>query len=110
LIDNRTEKVERFPFTKEPIPYIRLHIYYNILVMRFNGSSIGEILTWVNDEDDHSKPQYKSIIGVIQQKKDVHDEWIDNVFSSTQAITRVLRKGEKIIFNVSKGIFPSIKC
>ena len=31
------------------------------------------------------------------------------MFSSHQAVTRVRRKGENIIFNVSKGVFPSSK-
>jgi len=103
ILDKRTEKVERFPFTKENIPYVRLHIYYNVLVMRINGEmSLEKILEWVNDQI------YKSIPGVVQRKKDKFTgEWIEEVFSSHQAVTRVRRKAENIIFNVSKGIFPS---
>ena len=71
--------------------------------MRINGEmSLEKILEWVNDQS------YKSISGVIQRKKDKFTgEWIEDVFSSHQAVTRVRRKGENIIFNVSKGIFPS---
>ena len=35
--------------------------------------------------------------------------YIEDVFSSHQSVTRVRRKAENIIFNVSKGIFPSQK-
>ncbi len=104
ILDKRTKKVERYPFTKENIPYIRLHIYFNVLVMRINGEmSLEEILVWVNEQS------YKSIPGVIQHKKDSEGVYIEEVFSSHQAVTRVRRKGENIIFNVSKGIFPSQK-
>jgi len=104
ILDKRTEKVERFPFTKENIPYVRLHIYYNVLVMRINGEmSLEEILVWVNEQS------YKSIPGVIQHKKDSEGIYIEDVFSSHQAVTKVRGKGENIIFNVSKGVFPSLK-
>jgi len=103
ILDKRTEKVERFPFTKENIPYVRLHISFNVLVMRVNRVSLDDIVDWVN------KQTYKSIPGVVQRKKDDDGEWIEDVFSSHQAVTRVRRKSENIIFNVSKGIFPSQK-
>ncbi len=80
-----------------------LHIYFNVLVMRINGLSLDDIVDWVN------KQTYKSIPGVVQRKKDDEGEWIEEVFSSHQAVTRVRRKAENIIFNVSKGIFPSQK-
>ena len=105
ILDKRTEKVERFPFTKENIPYIRLHIYYNVLVMRINGGmSLEDILVWINDQI------YKSIPGVVQRKKEKGtSDYIEDVFSSHQAVTRVRRKAENIILNVCKGIFPSQK-
>ena len=70
--------------------------------MRINREmSLDKILEWVNDQI------YKSISGVIQHKKDSEGFYIEDVFSSHQAVTRVRRKAENIIFNVSKGIFPS---
>ena len=103
MIDNRIEKSEKFPFTKENIPYIRLHIYCNVLVMRINGLLVDDVVDWVNAQS------YKSIPGVVQRKKDADGFYIEDVFSSHQAVTRVRRKGQNIIFNVSKGVFPSLK-
>ena len=86
-------------------PYIRLHISYNVLVMRINGKmSLKEILVWVNDQT------YKSIPGVVQRKKEKGtSDYIEDVFSSHPDVTRVRRKAEYIILNVCKGIFPSQK-
>ena len=70
--------------------------------MRTNGFSVEEVIVWIDE-------RYKTIPGVVQRKKDDGDEWIDSVFSSHQAVTRVRRKTENIILNVAKGIFPETK-
>ena len=59
-------------------------------------------MEWVN-------PRYKSIPGVVQQKKNIDGIAIEDVFSCEQSVTRVMRKGKNTVLNVSKGIFPSSK-
>ena len=89
-----------FPFSKSAIPYIRLHIEYNCLVMAFNGVSRKEIMRWVN-------PKYKDISGVVQERYDEVDGIrIEQPFNYEQSVTRVIRKGKDRIKRVTKGIFP----
>jgi len=89
-----------FPFSKSAIPYIRLHIEYNCLVMAFNGVSRKEIMRWVN-------PKYKDISGVVQERYDEVDGIrIEKPFNYEQSVTRVIRKGKDRIKRVTKGIFP----
>ena len=89
-----------FPFSKSAIPYIRLHIEYNCLVMAFNGVSRKEIMRWVN-------PKYKDISGVVQERYDEVDGLrIEKPFNYEQSVTRVIRKGKDRIKRVTKGIFP----
>jgi len=93
------EKEILFPFSKSAIPYIRLHIEYNCLVMAFNGHSRKEIMKWVN-------LKYKNITGVVQEKYESDGLQIEEPFNYEQSVTRVLRKGKDRIKRMSKGIFP----
>ena len=93
------EKEILFPFSKNAIPYIRLHIEYNCLVMAFNGHSRKEIMKWVN-------PKYKNITGVVQEKYESDGLKIEDPFNYEQSVTRVIRKGKDRIKRMSKGIFP----
>jgi len=100
----KDEKEILFPFSNSAIPYIRLHIEYNCLVMAFNGHSRKEIINWVN-------PKYKNITGVVQQKYAIEDDGttglkIEEPFNYEQSVTRVIRKGKDRIKRMSKGIFP----
>ena len=51
-----------YPFSKNIIPFIRLHIQYNCLVMHYNDIRIKEMMRWCNDK-------YGGITGVIQNKQ-----------------------------------------
>ena len=81
LQDNlKGEKEILFPFSRSAIPYVRLHIEYNCLVMAFNGVSRKDIMNWVN-------PRYKNIMGVVQQKYAIEDDGTLKRPFSTPSIT-----------------------
>ena len=84
-----------YPFSKNIIPFIRLHIQYNCLVMHYNDIRIKEMMRWCNDK-------YGGITGVIQNKQ--MDEKV--VFGFEQSVTRVISKGKDRLLDVAKGIFP----
>ncbi|MBT4435698.1 hypothetical protein HOD02_05235 [bacterium] len=105
LQDNlKGEKEILFPFSRSAIPYVRLHIEYNCLVMAFNGETRNHIKDWVN-------PRYKNISGVVQEKYVEDDdgnklERIEEPLNYDRSVTRILRKGKDRIKRMSKGIFP----
>ncbi len=89
-----TNKAE-YPFSKNIIPFIRLHIQYNCLVMHYNDLRVKEMMNWCNDK-------YGGISGVIQNK-----EMSENVvFGFEQSVSRVISKGKDRLLDVAKGIFP----
>ena len=105
LQDNlKGEKEILFPFSRSAIPYVRLHIEYNCLVMAFNGETRNHIKDWVN-------PRYRSIKGVVQERYEETDDGttglrIEDPMNYEQSVTRVIRKGKDRIKRMSKGIFP----
>ena len=102
LQDNlKGEKEILFPFSRSAIPYIRLHIEYNCLVMAFNGETRNHIKDWIN-------PRYKNISGVVQEKYVDGNklERIEKPLNYERSVTRILRKGKDRIKRMSKGIFP----
>ena len=89
------DRTIQFPFSKSPVPLIRLHIQYNCLVMSINGQSRSKIMEWCNEK-------YKNISGVIQNKE--MSERV--VFGYEQSVSRVVSKGRDTLISCSKGIFP----
>ena len=85
----------KYPFSKSIIPFIRLHIQYNCLVMHYNDIRIKEMMNWCNDK-------YSDIRGVIQNKE--MSEQV--VFGYEQSVTRVISKGKDRLLDVCRGIFP----
>ena len=84
-----------YPFSKNIIPFIRLHIQYNCLVMHYNNIRIKEMMRWCDDK-------YSGIPGVIQNKQ--MDEKV--VYGFEQSVTRAIGKGKDRLLDVAKGIFP----
>ncbi len=85
----------KYPFSKNIIPFIRLHIQYNCLVMHYNKIPIKVIMNWCNEK-------YGDIGGVIQNKEMAEDV----VFGFEQSVSRVISKGKDRLLDVAKGIFP----
>ena len=88
----------QFEFTGKSTPLVRHHIFFNCLVLFFNGASREKIMNWCNH-------QYQGVEGVIQVKNDKQGIPINKVFSHKQSVSRLLVKVRKKLFRISKGDF-----
>lgn len=94
-----TGRQVEFPFSGRIVPYIRLYMQYDCLVMSLNGKSRLEIMNWCNKH-------FANIAGVIQDKKDASGNKIEEVFGYEQSVSRVLSKARNTVCSCARGIFP----
>lgn len=102
------EETTEYTFADSKVPYITLHLEYNLLVLAYNNVSRERILTLINDRYKHipevkqKKPNQKNI-----PFKDLITSKVD-VFSHTNSISRKLNEDAKPrLLKVCDGIFPS---
>ena len=105
----------KFQPSGKKVPLVRLHMRYNILVMKFNGERNAVIKDWVNEK-------YADIPLAIQsgrkevfvhtkdseglEKMSFGDKDTHPVMSHEQGVTVHLRKGRNQLHDVARGVFP----
>ena len=87
-----------FDFAGKSTPLVRHHIFFNCLVLSFNGATREKIMNWCNH-------QYQGVDGVIQAKLDKQGVAINKVFSHKQSVSRLLGKVRKKLLLISNGYF-----
>ena len=102
------EETTEYTFADSKVPYITLHIEYNLLVLAYNDVPRERILTLINDRYKHiaeaktKKPNQKSI-----SDEDLTTSKVD-VLSHTNSISRRLNQDAKPrLLKVCSGVFPS---
>ena len=99
LMKNRLVIKDSDLFSTNKVPYMRLHIEYNCLIMSINEYSRKEIQDFINEK-------YKNYDFIIQKKKSV-DPRDRLVLSVEQSVSRVVSRGRDRLIQFSKDrIFP----
>ena len=99
LIKNKLNKEKEDLFSTSKTPYMRLHIEYNCLIMKFNNYSRKEIRDFIND-------RYESYQFLILQKKD-REVTTDQIINHDQSVSRIVSRGYDRVINLSKNrTFP----
>ena len=99
LIKNKLTKERDDLFSTSKTSYMRLHIEYNSLIMKFNNHSRSEIKDFIND-------RYESYQFLITQNPN-RDVSSNDIINHEQSISRIVTRGLDRLTNFSKNrIFP----
>jgi hypothetical protein len=89
-------------FSRNKVPYMRLHIEYNCLILSINEYLRSEIKDFINEK-------YKNYDFIIQKKKRKKED-LDIprvVLTEESSVSRVVSRGRNRLINLSKNkIFP----
>ena len=99
LIRNKLNKKKDDLFSTRKTSYMRLHIEYNSLIMKFNNYSRREIRDFINE-------RYEPYQFLILQKKNLSVS-SDKIINHDQSMSRIIRRGLNRLINFSENrIFP----
>ena len=123
LIEPHLQKIDhRHSLSGRKVPLLRIHMRYNILVMKMNGESRGSIQSWVNENykqipeaiqrgrlkvfvpNERVSGQSQSTRSFLRDKENLDDG--EQVISYESGVSRHISQARKSLKDVCRGVFP----
>ncbi len=115
LIEPHLQKFDhRYSLSGRKVPLLRIHMRYNILVMKMNGEDRGTIQDWVNENYSHipesiQRGRRKVYVHYKESSSGGFEEinpLDQKVIGYETGVSRHISQGRKSLKDVCQGVFP----